>query len=139
MSTYRKSNNIIIDNQIYGYRRIIHVRGQHDFWFCKESTSYIESVWSDLKRLLSKIYNAVKPTNFIYFAKEYEFRKKIEHLNYQGKINQLIKIFNHIANTVGDELFSKEELEDFFKNDYEDDVLESDSSSDIEEEEEFNL
>ena len=73
-----KGNNIItdgwgsynwLDNPRFGYRRIIHIHGLHDFGFGNESTSYIESVWSDLKRLLSKIYNAVKPTNFLYFAK----------------------------------------------------------------------
>ena len=38
-------------------------------------------------------------------------------------------IFNHIAQTVQFELFSKTKLDDFFKEDYEDVVLEFDSDS----------
>ena len=31
---------------------------------------------SDIKRLISKYYVTVKPTNFIYYAKEIEWHKK---------------------------------------------------------------
>lgn len=87
------------DNPIFGYRRIIHINEQHYFWLGPDSTSHIESVWLDLKRLLTKNDNTTK---------EYEFLKKIIHLNNRGKILQLIKKFTHIANTVENELFWKD-------------------------------
>lgn len=67
----------------------------------------------DLQRLRYKLYEAVKPENFILFVKECEFRKKISHLNSYGNVKKLMKIFNHIKDTVEFNLFSKEELENF--------------------------
>ena len=32
-----------------GYNRIIHLHGHHDFEYGEESTSYVESIWGDLK------------------------------------------------------------------------------------------
>ena len=52
-----------------GYHRIVHIHAQNNFGHAPQFTSYIESVWGDLKRLLSKIYVSVKSDNFIYFAK----------------------------------------------------------------------
>ena len=119
-----------LDNPIYGYRRIIYIHGNLDFGFTHESTSQIESVWSDLKRLLSKIYTAIQSSNFIYFPKECEFRKKIANLNNQKKLHKLQEIFKHISSTVEQhDLFTKDDLEDFNKEFYEDDVIENDSDS----------
>ena len=47
------------------FNSIIHIHGHND-----ESTSHIESVWAELKRLLRRGYVAVKVDNFIYFLKE---------------------------------------------------------------------
>ena len=117
-----------MDNPNSGFHRIIHVHGLHDFGHGAESTSHIESVWGDMKRLLKKIYISVKSENFIYFAKECEWRKKNNHLNNMEKISEIIFILNHIANTVQFELFDKADIEDFNKNQYNLDLNNSDSS-----------
>ena len=121
-----------------GFNRIIHIHGHHDFGHGDESTSHIESVWSDLKRLLSRAYVAVKSENFIYFLKECEWRKKNSHLNFNDKIRNLQEIFIHISMTVENDLFTKDELEDFDKNEYEDDLLNNNSESDEEDSEDNN-
>ena len=56
------------------------MHGHNDFGFGNESTSHIESVWPDLKRLLSRIYVSVKSYNFIHFLKESEWRQKKQHI-----------------------------------------------------------
>ena len=130
-------NNIITDgwngynwmnNPNSGFNRIIHVHGLHDFGQGAESTSHIESVWGDLKRLLTKIYVSVKSENFIYLAKECEWHKKNSHLNNMEKISEIIFILNHIADTVQFELFDKFDIEDFNKNEYDLDLINSVSS-----------
>ncbi len=88
-----------LDNNNSGYHRIQHLLGHHDFGYGSESTSHIESVWIDLKRLLNKFYNAVKPDNFIYFLKENERLKKLSNFSNAQKINNLIMIFNQISST----------------------------------------
>ena len=81
-----KGNNIITDgwpgynwmnDSSCGYHRIIHIHGQNDFGHGSETTPYIERVWGDLKRLLSKIYVSVKSDNFIYFEKNANIEKLI--------------------------------------------------------------
>ena len=117
-----------MDNPNSGFHRIIHVHGLHDFGHGAESTSHIESVWGDMKRLLTKLYVSVKSENFIYFAKECEWRKKNNHLNNMEKISEIIFILNHIADTVQFDLFDKDDIEDFNKNQYNFDLNNSDSS-----------
>ena len=54
---FAASNNIITDrwgayqwmnNIHFGYNRIIHIHGNHNFGHGEESTSHIESCWTDL-------------------------------------------------------------------------------------------
>ena len=78
---------------------------------------------------MSKIYVSVKSDNFIYFAKESEYRKKISHLTNHEKIDKLISILEHISKTVQFELFNKSDIEDFNKNEYASLISDSDSSS----------
>ena len=98
-----------MNNLNSGYHRIIHILGHHDFGHGIESTSHIESVWGDLKRILSRFYIAVKSCNFIYFTKESEWRKKFGHANLQ-KIDEIKFIFNHISSTVAMDLFNKDDI-----------------------------
>ena len=123
-----------------GYNRIIHIHGHHDFGYGEESTSHVESLWADLKQKLKSFYIAVKPNNFIYFAKEVEWRKKISNKSNNEKLNNLMDIFNHIANTTNSELFEKEEIEDFDKEDYvEENESDNNSSNEYEEEDDDDL
>jgi len=104
-----------MDNPNSGYHRIIHIHGHHDFGHGDESTSHIEGVWADLKRIISRFYVSVKSCNFIYFAKEAEMRKKTSNLSIDKKLDNIKFIFNHISNTVEWDLFTKEEIENFEK------------------------
>ena len=90
-----------------GYRRIIHIHGNHDFGYGAEATSHVESVWGDMKQKLRAFNVAVKSDNFILFGKEMEFKKKIARKNNDEIIKKLQFIFNHIATTVKYDLFEK--------------------------------
>ena len=90
-----------------GYNRIIHIHGHHDFGYGAESNSHVESVWGDLKQKLHAFYVSVKSDNFILFAKEMEFRKKVSQISHNDIIKKLQFIFNHIASTVNYDLFKK--------------------------------
>ena len=79
-------------------------------------------MWADLKRIISRFYVSVKSCNFIFFAKEVEWRKKTSNLSIDKKLDNIKFIFNHISNIVEWDLFSKEEIEDFEKNEYENDL-----------------
>ena len=52
--------------------------------------------------------------------------EKISNKSNNEKLNNLMDIFNHIANTTNSELFEKEEIEDFDKEDY---VVENESDN----------
>lgn len=64
--------------------------------------------------------------------------KKNSHLNFNEKLKNLQDIFIYITATVENNLFSKDELADFEKSEYEDDLLENNSDSDEEDSEENN-
>ena len=119
-----------------GYNRIIHIHGHHDFGYGEESTSHVESVWGDLKQKLSSFYVAVKPDNFIYFAKEVEWRKKVSQKSNANKLKNLQEIFIHISNSINCELFEKELIEDYEKEDYEINVISDEEFPSEEQEEE---
>ena len=68
---------------------------------------------------------AVKSENFIIFPKKMEFRKKEAQKNNYEIIKKLKFIFNHIVTTVKYDLFQKEALEDYEKEEYQ---LDNDSS-----------
>lgn len=111
------------------FNRIIHIHGHNDFDLNDESTSHIENVRADLKGLLSRAYVEVKADNFIYFLKDWEYRKKIVYLKDSEKIADIQFILNHISTTAGYNLFIKEELEDFNKL-----IYDEESSSDEDDE-----
>lgn len=113
-----------------GYHHIVHILGRHDFGFGEQSTSHVESIWSDIKRLISKYYVTVKPTNFIYYAKEIEWRKKVSKLYNSAKLANLKEILNHISITVEYELLEKSQIDDFDKEDYDIDLESNESEND---------
>ena len=130
-------NNIITDGWIAydwmnnpnsGYNRIIHYHRHHDFSFGEQSTSYIESAWEDLKRLLTKIYVSVFSVNFVYFFNKCEWCIKNKELNNNLKLNEIKDILIHISETVQFKLFAKEDIQDFNKSEYDLGLNDSDSS-----------
>lgn len=84
-------------------------------------------MWPDLKRLLSRIYVSVKSYNFIYFLKESEWRKKTEFLNNYQKLNEIMFLFNHTAETLEFNLYDKNELFNYNKDEY--DISDENNSS----------
>ena len=110
----------------------------------EESTSYIESVWANLKRMLSRFYIAVQSKNFIFFAKQCEWRKKVSSLNNQNKLKNLQSIFLHVSETVHFVLTDKSSIEDYEKEEYEDGLVDSsfneeDSNSNSNDSENMNI
>ncbi len=94
----------------------------------EESPSYIESVLADLKRMLSRFYIAVQSKNFVFFAKQCEWRKKVSSLNNQNKLKNLQSIFLHVSETVHFVLTDKSSIEDYEKEEYKDGLVDSSSN-----------
>ena len=73
-----KGNIIIIDgplcynwlNQPFcGYAHSVHNHGHGNFGFCMNSTSHIESLWSNIKTLIKSIYTVIPTDNFNLFLR----------------------------------------------------------------------
>ena len=58
-----------------GYNRDVHVLCGGDFGFVINSTSHIDSIWSQLKSILKKIYYIIPHNNFIMYLRETEWRQ----------------------------------------------------------------
>ena len=112
-----------------GYNHIVH--GRNDFGHGSESTSHIESIWGQLKRIINTIYNALAPEIFIYYLKEIEFRYSIRNKNNTEKINQLKSILDYCYSTCNLNFEEKDNLIDYNKTNY----IESDSEEEEEEDE----
>lgn len=86
-----------------------HSRGIYGFGI--NLTSRIESVWSELKQLIKKIYGTIKEKNFVYFLKESEFRKHIKNLNQNKILNELaIAVSCVLSGDNMESLLSKDDL-----------------------------
>ena len=83
---------------------------------------------------MSRLYVSIKSDNFIYFLKECQCRKKIANLNNNQKLDEIKFLFNHKAETVEFNLYKKNELLDYNKDEY-DYSEENNSSSDNESDE----
>ena len=101
-----------MNNPHRGYNCIIHMHGNRDFSLREESTSHIESIWLDIKRMLKGIYTAVRSENIVFLLKNVNSVKKFlvclqeeNYLNYKEYLiilnillnifykNQILKIF----------------------------------------------
>ena len=67
-----------MNNPHSGYNRIIHIHRNRDFGFGEESTSHIESIWADIKRMLIGIYTTVRSENIVFFIKDILEKTDIE-------------------------------------------------------------
>ncbi len=103
------------------------MHGRNDFGLGSESTSHIESVWSQIKSLITKLYYALKPENFIYFVRELEFSYNINNMNRRDKIKAIQDILYYNVVTSNFNFYDKEFLIDIDKENYTD---ESDNDSD---------
>ena len=94
-------------NSGYVHHSYNHGRGQWGMGL--DSTSRIESIWSEIKLKIKRMYISIKSTNLIYFLKEAEYRRLISKLSNENKL----KDFSLAYSTVGDLLLSEKELVDF--------------------------
>ena len=111
------NNNIISDVwqsynwlQQNGYYHIVHEHGRQHFGHGSESTSYIESILGQLKRIIAQIYNSLKPENFIYYLKEIEFRFNVRNKNSKDKIKEIQTIIEYCYSTCKLNFVTKDDL-----------------------------
>ena len=78
-------------NEGYNHFRFNHSTGH--FGRGVISTSRIESVWSELKSLLKKIYSTIRSQNFVYFLKEVEYRRSIKNLIGKEKLEDFATVY----------------------------------------------
>ena len=84
-----------LDNNI-NYTHERHNHGAVDFGFGAHSTSHIESLWSYLKEIITKIYGITPQKNFILFLKETELRYNLRDKSKDEIFNLLKVYFNDI-------------------------------------------
>ena len=111
IETYANKNSYIItdgwagysflDNPNSGYTRIPHIHGGGDFGFALESTSHIESIWSQIKSKIKESYHLYPHKVFLYFVREIEFKIMIMDLAYNDKIKKFFDIYD-ISKSVDD-------------------------------------
>ena len=78
--------------------------------------------------MLSRFYISVQSKNFVFFAKECEWRKKVSSLNNQNKLKNLQFIFLYVSEIAHFFLTDKSSIEDYEKEEYEDDLFDSTSN-----------
>ena len=93
-----------------GYFHHIYNHGAGLFGSGADSTSRIESVWSELKMLLKKIYVSIRPQHFLYFLKEVEYRRSLKGLNELDKIKDFSNVVSVVGNGISSNLLDENEL-----------------------------
>ena len=109
----RWSRYLFLNNQVNGCFHHTHNRARKNFGIWLDSTSRIESVWSELKTKIKKIYNSIQSNNFIYFLRELEFRRIIKSLNINQKIEKFAIALSCVDNGINSSYLTKEEFISF--------------------------
>ena len=92
----QKGNKLITDgwagysfiDEQQGYTREVHIHGASDFGFGVNSTSHIESIWSQLKSVIKNIYYIIPHQNFLLYLREAEWRIKNKSKSLGEKIKE---------------------------------------------------
>ena len=71
-----------------GYTREVHINGASNFGYGINSTSNIESIWSQLKSVIKSIYYIIPHQNFLFYLREAEWRIKNKSKNFEEKIKE---------------------------------------------------
>ena len=122
IKNYVKSGNVLvtdgwgayqwIDSDI-NYTHSTHNHGFGDFGYGLDSTSYVESLWSNLKNILRNIYYIIPNKYFLLFLKEAELRRNLNSFTDEEKWKELVSIFNYISDINYENLYSYESLENY--------------------------
>ena len=101
----KKGNCIITDGFVAynfldridsGYTHIKHNHGRGDFGFGVESTSHIESIWSQLKAKIKDTYYTIPEKNILHFVREAEFKLKLRTKSGQDKIKEFFSCWKFL-------------------------------------------
>ena len=95
-------------DEMVGYQREIHIHGSSDFGYSVNSTSHIESLWSQLKAIIKNIYCIILHQNFIYYLREAEWRIKNKAKTIEEKISEFFKCWS-VINEMEDYVFMNNE------------------------------
>jgi len=105
-----------LNNNVY-YTPETHVHGGGDFGYSFHSTSYIEGLWAEIKKLMMKIYGIIPMNNFIYYLREIEMRILIKNFNDTKKIETFKYMMKIVYDKCKFKFSSKNEIEDLNKYD----------------------
>ena len=95
-------------DEMIGYQRELHIHGSSDFRYGVNSTSHIESLWSQLKATIKNIYYIIPHQNFIYYLREAEWRIKNKAKTIEEKISEFFKCWS-VINEMEDYVFMNNE------------------------------
>ena len=107
------------------------MHGWGDFELELESTSYIESIWSQIKGKIKEIYYFIPGKKFILFVREVEYKIKTLSLNNTEKIANFFSCFKTVKN-VDEKYYDNVDgqfLNLFFNNNNNDDSNDSNEDS----------
>ena len=76
-----------------------------DFGLGLNSTSHIESIWSQLKAIIKKIYYVIPKKNLLYFIREGEWRIKNKNKTLAEKIDEFFQDYYLISYTADSDFF----------------------------------
>ncbi len=112
-----------MDNPGSGYTHFAHNHGRGDFGFCLQSTSHIESIWSQIKTKIKNTYYVIPGKYILHFVKEAKYKLKIRNLPNKEKIKDFFDIVKFLRDVEGEDLG-----ENYFLSDSSDDNGSSDES-----------
>ena len=96
MTHIERGNKLITDgwagysfiDDLPGYTREVHIHGASDFGYGVNSTSHVESIWSQLKAIIKSIYYIIPHKNFLFYLREAEWRIKNKRRTLDEKIKE---------------------------------------------------
>ena len=95
-----------------GYTHFKHDQSEGDFGFGQESTSHIESIWSQLKAKIKDTYYTILEKNVLHFVKKAEFKIKLRSKSGPEKIKEFFSCNDFLSDVKDLEIEDKDFLTD---------------------------
>jgi hypothetical protein len=99
-------------NKNIKYTDETHVHGGGDFGYSLHSTSYIEGLLEEIKKLMMKIYGIIPMNNFVYYLKEIEMLILIKNSNDTKKMETFKNMMKIVYYKCKFKFSSKNEIEE---------------------------